>query len=126
MREVNAVLPKKPLESLGVMVRERRGASKLRETAAAIGIGPATLLRVEAGRIPDVVTFGKLCGWLRVDPATFLGTEDSPRKEAKGSVAPQRLLVSAHLKVDQTPKRETINALAEMILLAANAQGDAH
>ena len=117
-------MPKKPLESLGVMVRERRGARKLRETAAEIGIGPATLLRVEAGRIPDVVTFGKLCQWLRVDPATFLGTEDSPRKEA--SVVQQRLLVSAHLKVDQTPQRETINALAEMILLAANAQGDAH
>jgi transcriptional regulator with XRE-family HTH domain len=114
------LLAKKPLESLGALVRERRSANKLRETAAVIGIAPATLLRVEGGRIPDVVTFGKVCKWLGVDPAMFLGTDEAAKKEP----AKQSLEVSAHLKADQTPKRETINALAEMILLAANAHGE--
>ena len=111
-------MAKMPLESLGIFVRERRAAAKMRETAAAIGISPATLLRVEGGRIPDIVTFGKLCNWLNVDPKDFLGSD----KDSKKVAVRQRLEVSAHLKADRTPKRETINALAEMILLAANAR----
>src|SRR6266403_843321 len=51
-------MPKRPLESLGVIVREKRAHRKLRETAKEIGIGPATWMRVESGRIPDVETFG--------------------------------------------------------------------
>src|SRR6266581_3880065 len=66
-------MSRQPLESLGVMVREKRGKKKLRETAREIGIGPATLMRVENGRIPDIETFGKLCHWLRLDPGSFLG-----------------------------------------------------
>jgi transcriptional regulator with XRE-family HTH domain len=90
----------------------------MRETAAAIGIAPATLLRVEGGRIPDVATFGKLCNWLGIDPKVFLGADEAAKKVA----VRQRLEVSAHLKADQAPKQETINALAEMILLAANVR----
>jgi transcriptional regulator with XRE-family HTH domain len=90
----------------------------LRETASEIGIAAATLLRVEAGRIPDVATFGKICQWLGVDPASFLGTTQDNKKEESR----HPLLVSAHLKVDRTPNAKTINALAQMILLAANAQ----
>jgi hypothetical protein len=77
---------------------------------------------VEGGRIPDVVTFGKICRWLGVDPGTFLGVEETAKKKDELHSGVQRLFVSAHLKVDQTPKPETIRALAEMILLAANAQ----
>jgi len=118
-------LAKRLLESLGALVRERRGARRLRETAAEIGISAATLLRVEGGRIPDVVTFGKICQWLGVDPATFLGTDDATRKKViPGRDAQQHLQVSAHLKADQTPKPETVKALAEMILLAANAHNE--
>jgi transcriptional regulator with XRE-family HTH domain len=61
-------MPRRTLGSLGAMVREKRGTRKLRDVAAEIGIGPATLMRVEAGRIPDVGTFGKICRWLGVDP----------------------------------------------------------
>ena len=117
-------MPRRPLESLGALVRERRGARKLRETAAEIGIGAATLLRVEGGRIPDVATFGKICEWLGIDSGVFLGSEESLRNKSVPPGLGQRLLVSAHLKVDQTPQQETIKALAEMILLAANAQRD--
>lgn len=110
-------MPKRTLESLGILVRKRRGTRKLRETANEIGIGPATLLRIESGRIPDVLTFGKICKWLSIDPAEFLGTEIGP-----GRAQPRHLVASAHMKVDQNPQPETIKALAEMILLAANAQ----
>lgn len=108
-------MPQKPLESLGKMVRDRRGERKLREVAREIGVGLATLLRVESGRIPDVATFGKICRWLAVDPGQFLGF---PEK----STGPQLLTVSAHFKADQNPKQETVSALAQMLLLAANTQ----
>ena len=114
-------MSKKPLESLGALVHERRGAKKLRETAAEIGIVAATLLRVEGGRIPDVMTYGKLCRWLGIDPGVLLGCEASSKHGA--SVGDPVLLVSAHLRINQA-RPETIKAVAEMILLAANAQGE--
>jgi transcriptional regulator with XRE-family HTH domain len=110
-------LPKRTLASLGMLVREKRGSGKLRETASAVGISAATLLRVESGRIPDVVTFGKLCQWLSVDPSSFLGIAESD-KDSDLTLAP--ISMSAHFKADRTPKKETINALAQMLLLAAN------
>jgi transcriptional regulator with XRE-family HTH domain len=119
-------MPPRKLGSLGAMVRAKRGDAKLRESAGEIGISPATLLRVESGRIPDVATFGKLCHWLGVDPGSFLGYEqkeaEAPEMQPNEEKAPEMLFVSAHLKVDQTPKKETIDALAKMILLAARGQ----
>lgn len=106
-------MPKKPLESLGAIVREKRGTRKLRETAHEIGISPATLLRVEAGRIPDVETFGKMCLWLKIDPNEFLGTVHP---------AQSYLSVSVHFKADKNPKPETVSALAKMVLLAVASQ----
>jgi len=110
-------LPRRPLASLGVLVRERRRANKLRETAAEIGISAATLLRVESGRIPDVVTFGKLCHWLEVDPSSFLGIEEKEKARPQNAGL---LNMSAHFKADRTAKPETIQALAQMLLFAAN------
>ena len=72
---------RKPLSALGLMVRERRGDRTLRQAAVDVGIGPATLLRVESGRVPDVDTFGKLCRWLKVDPGVFLGKPAEPKAE---------------------------------------------
>lgn len=105
------------LATLGKLVREKRGDQKLRETAATIGISPATLLRVESGRIPDVVTFGKLCHWLEIDPSSFLGLEGAGKS---ASTLPGQISMSAHFKAERTPKPETIQALAQMLLLAAN------
>lgn len=112
-----------PLESLGALVRERRGTKKLRQAATEIGIGASTLLRVEGGRIPDVATFGKICNWLELAPGTFLGADEAVKTTGATRFG-GRLLVSAHMKVDLTPQPETIRALAEMILLAANAQDE--
>ncbi|HZT71432.1 MAG TPA: helix-turn-helix transcriptional regulator [Terriglobia bacterium] len=110
-------MPRRPLASLGALVREKRDKTKLREAASEIGISPATLLRVESGRIPDVVTFGKLCHWLGTDPSTFLGTEERPKTSAQPA---ELVSMSAHFKADRTPKPETIQALAKMLLFAAN------
>lgn len=113
---------KRTLASLGVLVRDRRGSKKVRETAMEIGIGVATLTRVESGRIPDLATFGKICTWLGEDPGSFLGFEP---KTTQGPMAPSDegpFLASAHLKADQAPQPETVKALAQMILLAAKRQ----
>ena len=107
-------MPQRPLAALGGLVRDRRGSRKLRETAAEIGVSPATLLRVESGRIPDVPTFGKLCSWLEVDPKSFLGMHEGPATPSKG------VAMSAHFKADRNPQEATIRALAQMLLLAAN------
>lgn len=113
---------RKPLESLGVMVRERRGRQTLREAAAEIGIGAATLLRVESGRIPDVGTFGKICRWLGVDPGVFLSAPRGSQAAGPDQPAGNLTYISAHLRADQTPEPETLKALAQMLLLAAREQ----
>ena len=115
-------MARRPLSSLGLIVREKRGSQKLREVAQDIGIGAATLMRVENGRIPDLKTFGKLCKWLAVDPGDFLGFERATTEEPKEDEVTKTMQVSAHLRADQTPKKETVHALANMILLAVKKQ----
>ena len=109
-------MPRRTLATLGPLVRERRGRRNLRETAAEIGIGPATLMRVENGRMPDVGTFGKICRWLGEDPGEFLGFK-AERGDAAGP-----LEFSAHLRADRIAQPATVNALARMIQLAIAQQ----
>jgi transcriptional regulator with XRE-family HTH domain len=99
------------------MVKKRRGPSKLREAAEEIGISAPTLLRVESGRLPDLDTFGKICGWLQVDPGDFLG---HPGQQAKA--APTETTISAHFKAEKLPEPETLNALARMLLLIVKSE----
>jgi transcriptional regulator with XRE-family HTH domain len=113
-------MTKRPLESLGVIVREKRAQRKLRETATEIGIGPATLMRVESGRIPDVETFGKICKWLKKDPAEFLGFDVGLRKAVP--MEQPISTIAAHFKADKTPKPETVKALVQMVLIAMSTQ----
>ena|SRR2546425_6401724 len=115
-------MPKRPLESLGAMVRGRRGHKRLREAAREIGISAATLMRVESGRIPDVDTFGKICTWLKVDPKPFLGMAESVTPGSPTPHTASVLSISAHFRADQTPKPETVQALAQMVLLAMKFQ----
>lgn len=105
------MMPRLPLSNLGVLVKKRRAAQKLREAAAEIGISAPTLLRVESGRIPDVDTFGRLCRWLNVDPGDFLG---KPQTADKRSVP---TTISAHFKAEKVAQPETLNALARMLQL---------
>jgi DNA-binding XRE family transcriptional regulator len=128
-------VPKPSLATLGSDVSRFRGKSKtLREAAKEIGTSAATLMRVESGRVPDVETFGKLCKWMKVDPASYLGiagvagspsTESLPMNSIGNSamtpVSPP-LVVSAHLRADRQPKPETAQALAKMIMHAVSRQ----
>jgi transcriptional regulator with XRE-family HTH domain len=106
-------MPRVPLSSLGALVKKRRGAKKLRETAAEIGVSAPTLLRVEGGRLPDLETFGKICRWLEVDPGDFLGRP----AHVPTAAAPTETTVWAHFKVEKLPEPETLTALARMLLL---------
>ncbi len=116
-------MPLRSLETLGVLVREKRKSRKLREVATEIGISAATLLRVEGGKIPDVATFGKICNWLRIDPGTFLGFGEHKSKPKRITAPTDHLThVSSHMRTDSTAHQMTLQALAQMILLARNSQ----
>ena len=67
---------------LGALLRERRGGRGIREVAKEIGVSPATLTRIEAGRLPDLLTFRKICAWLKVSPAEILGIPNPPSSES--------------------------------------------
>ena len=109
------------LQQMGERLRRERGSRGIREVATEIGISPATLSRVERGNVPDLDTFGKLCGWLRVDPAEVLGL-DSVRE---GDDAPDvGITATAHFRADQTTSPELATALAEMILAAQRMLGN--
>lgn len=122
-------MPHAKLANLGNEVRKHRGNKTLREAAREIGISPATLMRVESGRVPDVETFGKLCSWLRVDPGSYLGFKaqatDTPAGEsssAQTDAGPAHVMVSAHFKAERTPNPDTVKALANMIMFAVTSQ----
>jgi transcriptional regulator with XRE-family HTH domain len=110
-------MPRLSLSSLGAMVKKRRGAGKLRETAVEIGISAPTLLRIESGRLPDLDTFGKICRWIEIDPGDFLG-----RPTQQPATARAETTISAHFKADKLPEPETLNALARMLLLIVKSE----
>jgi transcriptional regulator with XRE-family HTH domain len=100
------------LQNLGFMVRERRGSRGLREVSKEIGTSPATLSRIEAGKLPDLTTFGKLCRWLEIDPSELLGTKSA------GTARPSSGIAVAHLRAKREIDPRTARALANMIIRA--------
>jgi transcriptional regulator with XRE-family HTH domain len=100
------------LRNIGAAMRRARGDAGLRETAREIGISPATLSRVEGGKLPDIETFKKLCTWMRLDAGIVLGT--------KGTEPTATAVPLVHLKTDKNLSDNAIKALSAMIL-ATNA-----
>lgn len=100
------------IEALAERIRQRRIGKGVREVAKEIGVSPATLSRVENGKIPDLDTYGKICQWLGDDPAIYLGFHSSTTAIPRAQV---------HFKKETTIKPETAKALGEMILLAQQA-----
>ena len=107
-------MAKVTLQNLGTIIRERRGERGLREVAREIPTSPATLSRIEGGKMPDLTTFGKLCQWLKIDPAHLLGITSS------GSEPSERPAVgaTAHLRAEKEIDPDTARALANVILRA--------
>lgn len=60
------------LDNLGQKLKARRDKRGLRITAKEIGISPATLSRIERGKMPELLNFAKICNWLQVDPGEVL------------------------------------------------------
>lgn len=100
------------LSSLGRLVADKRGKVGIRVTAREIGLSPATLSRVENGRMPDLENFTRICQWLELDPARVLGFNP----EALG-----RPVVAVHFRSQATMSLETAGALQELILRAQSA-----
>lgn len=107
------------LQNLGSMVRERRGTRGLREVAREIGTSPATLSRIEAGKLPDLTTFGKICRWLEIDPSELLGL---PKVEATPRSEP--IVAVAHLRAKREIGPDTASALANVIIHAQKMLAD--
>ena len=105
-------MPQPSLDTLGQLVTEKRGPYGIRATAAKIGISPATLSRVENGRLPDLENFRRICRWLKVDPSVVLGLDAN---------IGNRPIAAVHFRKKQTMKLETATALADMILAAQRA-----
>lgn len=102
---------------LGALLRDRRGTRGVRELAAEIGISPATLSRVEGGKLPDLVTFRKICAWLKVDPAQILGLPDAQEGSTERSI-PEPMTAAVHLRADAQLSQEAAGDLAALILAA--------
>lgn len=103
-----------PIEELGRLILKKRGSQGIRAAAAEAGISSATLSRVENGNVPDLATFAKICRWLGVDPAAFLGVETSSTPVARPAVV--------HFRKKKTVSSDTAQSLAELILAAQRAK----
>jgi transcriptional regulator with XRE-family HTH domain len=117
-------MPKLTLSALGKLVRDKRGDRRLRDAAGEIGISPATLMRIENGRVPDVDTFAKVCRWLGIDPGLFLGFEAPSASGAKLRSAEPPIRISAHFRAERLPQPKTATALARMLLFVAQREAE--
>lgn len=101
---------------LGALLRERRGGRGVRDVAKEVGVSAATLSRVEAGKLPDLLTFRKLCKWLRVDPAAILEIPGGDVESA--TEAPFSGSAAVHLRADALLTPDAASDLAQLILVA--------
>jgi transcriptional regulator with XRE-family HTH domain len=101
------------IDRLAERIQEKRAGKGVREAASEVGVSPATLSRIENGKIPDLETFGKVCRWLGEDPAIYLGL--TPQSAAATPTA------RVHFKKGSAIRKDTAKALADMILAAQNA-----
>jgi transcriptional regulator with XRE-family HTH domain len=104
------------MAALAKKIANKRAGRGIRETAKEVGVSAATLSRVENGNVSDLVTFRKICAWLKEDPGAILGL--SP-------VKPDALEVRVHFRKERVVGPKTAKALAEMILLAQKAMQEA-
>lgn len=102
---------------LGKMVRERRGDRGIRKVASDIGVSPATLSRVERGKLPDLDTFSKICEWLEVDPGEMLEMKKGIMSKKQEQPSSQ-VVVAAHLRADPAQDPDAAHDIAQLIMAA--------
>ena len=98
---------------LGKLVMERRGSEGVREFAKKLGVSPATLSRVENGKLPDLETFSKICDKLDLDPAEILQVGKKSTAHSNPPTA-----VHVHFRADPHQDAEAAQDLAKLILAA--------
>jgi transcriptional regulator with XRE-family HTH domain len=103
------------IEELGRLIARKRGTRGIRAAAAEADVSPATLSRVENGNLPDLATFAKICRWLEVDPARFLGVQ-------RHATVPLPERAVAHFRKKATVSKETATSLGALILAAQRAR----
>jgi transcriptional regulator with XRE-family HTH domain len=109
---------------LGQMLQRKRGSMGIRAAAGEIGISAATLSRIENGRIPDIDTLRKVCTWVGVDAAAYLGTAANRHEiDTPG--------VQVVFKKDRAVTPKTSQALGKLIVaayhqFAATVDADGH
>ena len=103
---------------LGALLRERRDGRGVRDVAMEIGISPATLSRVEGGKLPDLETFRKMCAWLKINPAEILDIPIEATQEAYAGSDPAPISAAFHSRADVALSPEAANDLAQLILAA--------
>lgn len=96
--------------ALAEALRERRSSAGLsvRRAAEAADVSFMTLSRVEAGGQPDLATFLRLCGWLRVRPEAYFMTgaiRDTPTPD----------VVATHLLADPRLEPEAASRIASVV-----------
>lgn len=100
------------IDRLAKQIQARRAGKGVREAAKEAGVSPATLSRVENGKIPDLETFGKICHWLGEDPAVYFGMRPTETSTPTARV---------HFKKGAAIRQDSARALSEMIVLAQKA-----
>lgn len=101
-------------ELLAGMVKSKRAGKGLRAISEEIGgVSPATLSRIEQGKVPDVDTFVKICQWLDVPTDTFIINNNQPAEPVSNY---DRIV--AHLRAERELDPQTISSLIKMIDLA--------
>jgi transcriptional regulator with XRE-family HTH domain len=101
---------------LGKIVMERRGEEGIRGFAKKLGISPATLSRVENGKLPDLETFSKICDKLDLDPSEILLGGKKASGNTSAAVATSN--VHVHFKADAQQTPSAAKDLAQLILAA--------
>ena len=100
------------LSEVAELVRERRGTLGVRAAATEVGVSPATFSRIENGHMPDLETFAKICEWLEIDPAEYLGIEREKKIPSTATV---------HFRKGNTTDKKTAEALGSAIVAAQKA-----
>ena len=100
------------ISSLSKLIIQKRGTKGMREISNSIGISPATLSRVERGRIPDLQTFAKICNWLKIEPSDIRGLETDRDTSVNAAVK---------FRKNDTIDKELAQSLANMIILTQKA-----